>query len=175
MSYKILKTIQMDLSTKSINRAIQEVKQFKKQLKDACWELVRVLTMEGVEIAKMQVASMDAVYTGELEQSIQGLFFPGERRGYVIADCVYAIYVEYGTGVVGAGLVDGSDPHPAAEANGWDYDVRNHGEEGWFYRNDKDGHVYWTQGFVSRPFMLNTLRWLEEAAPKRMSEMLSQM
>lgn len=170
MSYKVLKTINMDLSTKSINHAIQEVRQFRKQLKDTCLELVKALTMEGIDIAKMQVVSMEAVYTGQLEQSIQGLFFPGERRGYVIADCPYAIYVEYGTGAVGE-----SNPHPAAEQNGWDYDLKHHGEEGWVYKSDKDGKLYWTQGYLPRPFMLNTLSWLEEAAPKRMSEMLSQM
>ena len=130
-------------------------------------ELVKDLTMEGAEIAKMQVASLEAVYTGELEQSIQGLFMPDERCGFVIADAPYAIYVEYGTGIVGAG-----DPHPEADGN-WNYDVKGHGQEGWFYRNDKDGKVHWTKGFISRPFMYNTLRWLEEAAPERASIILT--
>lgn len=169
MSYKILKDISMDLSTKSIEHAIREVKAFRDQLKASCWELVKVLTMEGAEIAKMQVASMEAVFTGELEQSIQGLFFPGERCGFVIAECPYAIYVEYGTGIIGE-----SSPHPEA-AGKWDYDVNGHGISGWVYKSDVDGEFHWTQGFISRPFMYNTLRWLEEAAPKRMGEMLSQM
>ena len=169
MSYKVLKSISMDLSTKSINAAIREIKSFQLQLKETCFELVRALTMEGAEIAKMQVASMDAVFTGELEQSIKGMFFPGERCGFVIADCPYAIYVEYGTGIVGA-----SSPHPEATGN-WDYDVNGHGLKGWIYRSDTDGEFHWTMGYVSRPFMLNTLRWLEEAAPERMSEMLSQV
>lgn len=169
MSYKVLKTIEMELSTESINRAIREIRSFRKQLKDTCLELVQALTMEGAEIAKMQVAAMEAVYSGELEQSIQGMFFPSERCGFVIADCPYAIYVEYGTGIVGE-----SEPHPEA-AGKWDYDVNGHGTKGWVYKNDKDGKFYWTQGYISRPFMLNTLRWLEEAAPGRMSELLNQM
>jgi len=179
MSYKILKTIDMDLSPKSIDNAIRELKRFQTDLKKTMWELIEKLTMEGAEIAKMQVASMDAVYTGQLESSIQGLFFPSERCGFVIADTPYAIYVEYGTGAVGAGEEPGpngerGEPHPAAEGN-WNYDVKHHGKEGWVYLNDNDGKYHWTKGYVSRPFMYNTLRWLEEAAPERMSEMLNQM
>ena len=170
MSRKVLKSISMDLSVKSINNAIREIQEFKRQLKETCWELIKVLAMEGAEIAKMQVASMEAVDTGELEQSIQGLFFPGERIGYVIADCPYAIYVEYGTGIIGE-----SDPHPEAAEAGWAYDVNQHGIEGWVYKSDKDGQYHWTVGYFSRPFMYNTLKWLQEAAPQRMSEMLDQM
>ena len=168
MSYKILKTIHMELSTKSISNAIREIRDFKIQLRETCLELVKAVAMEGAEIAKMQVASMEAVDTGELEQSIQGLFFPSERLGYVIADCPYAIYVEYGTGIIGE-----ADPHPLA-AEQWAYDVNQHGIKGWVYKSDKDGEFHWTQGYFSRPFMYNTMRWLEESAPDIMSKMLDQ-
>lgn len=167
MSYKVLKAIDMDLSTRSIDNAIREIKAFRDELKRKCWELVETLTMEGAEIAKMQVVSMDAFDTGELEQSIQGLFFPSERCGFVIAGAPYALYVEYGTGIVGMG-----DPHPDAEGN-YDYDVHQHGASGWVYRSDRDGQFHWTAGYVSRPFMYNTLRWLEEHAPDKASEILT--
>lgn len=167
MSYRVLKSIDMDLSTKSINQAIREIRLFRNELKQKCWELVEALTMEGAEIAKMQVASLEAVYTGELEQSIKGMFFPSERCGFVIAEAPYAIYVEYGTGIVGK-----NDPHPEADGN-YDYDVHQHGVQGWVYKNDNDGKFHWTKGFISRPFMYNTLRWLEEAAPERASEILT--
>lgn len=167
MSYKVLKSIDMDLSEKSINQAIREIKSFRDELKRKCWELVEALTMEGAEVAKMQVASMEAVYTGELEQSIKGMFFPSERCGFVIAEAPYAIYVEYGTGIVGK-----NNPHPEAEGK-YDYDVHEHGEDGWIYKDNKDGSFRWTKGFISRPFMYNTLRWLEEAAPDRASKILT--
>ena len=169
MSTKILKSISMDLSTRSINNAIWEIRQFRNQLRETCLELVEAVAMEGAEIAKMQVASMEAVDTGQLEQSIQGLFFPGERIGYVIADCPYAIYVEYGTGIIGE-----SEPHPFA-AEQWAYDVNQHGTKGWVYKSDKDGEFHWTMGYISRPFMYNTMRWLEEAAPDIMSQRIDQM
>ena len=56
----MLKTIQMDLSAKSIQNAIREVEKFRKDLQNMCQELARRLTAEGAEIARMQVVSMDA-------------------------------------------------------------------------------------------------------------------
>jgi len=41
-------------------------------------------------------------------------------------------YIEFGTGIVGE-----SSPHPDAMANGWDYDVNNHGTKGWWYGHGK--------------------------------------
>ena len=160
MSTKILRTISMQLTPSSVNKAIREVKKFQEDLKRSCWELVQQLTMEGCEIAKMQITSLDAVDTGELEQSVYGLFFPSERCGFVCAGAPYAIYVEYGTGIVGS-----DKRHPEA-AGKYDYDVNHHGNKGWVYKSDKDGHYYWTRGYIPRPFMYNTLKWLEEAAER---------
>lgn len=167
MSYKVLKAIDVELNTQSIRRAIRDLEYFQTELEEKCWELVQVLTIEGAEIAKMQVVSMDAFDTGELESSIQGMFFPEERCGFVIAEAPHAIYVEYGTGIVGQ-----SFPHPEAEGN-YEYDVNQHGAKGWVYKSDRDGKFHWTKGYVSRPFMYNTLRWLEEAAPDMASEILT--
>ena len=74
--------------------------------------------------------------------------------GYVKCKCGYAVYVEFGTGVVGS-----RKPHPDISIAGWKYDVNGHGELGWWYRG-KDGTLYWTKGFESRPFMYNTAQQL---------------
>lgn len=78
----------------------------------------------------------------------------------------YAVYVEYGTGVVGEG-----HQHPRATLDGWVYDVNEHGEEGWWYptttsdpnkkkKTSKDGGLWaWTKGQASRPFMYETWLW----------------
>lgn len=63
----------------------------------------------------------------------------------------YAMYVEYGTGIVGS-----EHPHPSPEIP-WAYDINNHGDDGWQYIG-KDGKLHWTKGQPSRPFMYNT--WL---------------
>lgn len=197
MSYKVLKSIHMELSTQSIDQARRELKLFREELRAKCLRLVEALAKEGAEIAKMQVISMEAVDTGELEHSIDAVFFPEERCGVVYADAPYAVYVEYGTGIVGA-----ANPHPGI-GNGSSGEVVSMGgrdgqrttahlgygksfaadqatgkatstnsENGWVYM-DRNGEFHFTMGYPSRPFMYNTLRWLEEHAPDKASEILT--
>lgn len=176
MSSKILRTISFDLSTEGLNKAISEVKQFRKDLERMCQDLARNLTAEGVEIAKMQVISMDAEFTGYLEESLQGVYFAEERCGYVFTDIYYAIFVEYGTGFKGA-----SESYPGEYPPGYQPDGMGHGAAGWWYpapwgwyipKKAKNAEyetgvpLAWTNGMYPRPFMLNTLRWLEEAAER---------
>lgn len=160
---KVLKTITMSLTPTSIDNAIREVKAFRKQLVDCCGELVRKLTDDGVTIAKMNVMSMNAVYTGELEDSIEGVYFPREKMGVIFTSVPYALFVEYGTGIVGE-----RSPHPDGGAIEWDYDVHGHGDEGWVYYCDTDGfgRFRWTKGMAARPYMYNTYRWLMENAER---------
>jgi len=150
----VSKKIIFGLSTKEINRAIRELEQYKKELNRKTSLLIEALTDRGVEIAKAQIRELGAVYTGELEESITGYFNPTVQVGIIRAGAPYAIYVEFGTGIVGAG-----SPHPAPA--GWRYDVNNHGEAGWWYFNDRDQKWHWTKGIESRPFMYNTVQILE--------------
>lgn len=147
--------IRFTLDTKDINRAIREVAKFKKQFLEKCNRLVEVLTDEGAEIARIKVAELDAVYTGELMNSIEGYYSPSLQAGIIRAGAYYAVYVEFGTGVVGS---QSSHPNP----QGWQYDVNGHGDEGWVYYDDESGKFRWTKGFKSRPFMYNTARELEK-------------
>lgn len=83
----------------------------------------------------------------------------------------YAIFVEYGTGVVGE-----SNPHPQPSRNGWVYDINEHGDSGWWYPSresdpnptrtmTKSGDwIAWTSGMPSRPFMYDTWRWTTSSA-----------
>jgi hypothetical protein len=64
----------------------------------------------------------------------------------------YAMYIEYGTGIVGKQ----NPPHPDPQIP-WGHDVNNYGDSGWTYKG-KDGKYHWTKGQKSRPFMYNT--WL---------------
>jgi hypothetical protein len=114
---------------------------------------VKTLTEYGVEIAKLEVRKLDAIYTGELQNSIEG-FFPSSNVGIIRAGATYAVYVEFGTGVVGKG-----SPHP--DPQGYQYDVNNHGDKGWVYFDEDSGKFRWTKGFKSRPFMYNTAKELE--------------
>lgn len=146
--------IKFSLNTKDIDRAIRELKQFKTEFIEKCNRLIEELTDYGVEVAQVQVAQLDAVYTGELMNSIEGYYSPTYNVGIIKAGAYYAAYVEFGTGVVGK-----QSPHPNPQ--GWQYDVNQHGDEGWVYYDDESGTFRWTKGFKSRPFMYNTARQLE--------------
>ena len=151
--------IKFKLDEKDIDRAIREVEQFKEEFLEKCDRLIEALTDEGVKIAKIQVKQLDAVYTGELENSIEGYYSPTAHVGIIKAGAYYAAYVEFGTGVVGS-----KSPHP--DPQGWQYDINGHGDKGWVYYDDYSGEFRWTKGFKSRPFMYNTARELEKICKK---------
>lgn len=172
MGQFVLKNIEMTLDPKSIRAAIKEVKKLQEDLGKALHELVRVLTDQGVEIAKIEISSLGAVDTSLLFESIEGVYNPETHVGIVMAAVSYAIYVEYGTGIVGA-----ENPHPEPEKIGWDYDIHEHGEGGWWYpsptgwyvpkdgvTNEEGWSLAWTKGMPARPFMYNTLKELEVEA-----------
>ncbi len=150
------KRIVFKLSEDSISKAIRELERYKGELKNKVHLLIERLTDYGVEVAKAQVRELGAVYTGELEESITGYYSPSTQVGIIKTDVPYAVYVEFGTGVVGKG-----SSHPAADLEGWIYDINNHGEAGWLYFNDRDQKWHWTKGMGSRPFMYNTVQILE--------------
>lgn len=185
---KDLKSIHFELSPSSIAKAIMELNDFQKQLKKAMNELVELLTKDGVDIAKMNVTAMGAIYSGALEASINGYFSPNLGAGFIRAgeglDNGYAIFVEYGTGIIGA-----ASPHPGIGDNEWtdpppnsykghvydSYDSQGHGADGWVYKKDSDGSYHWTLGYHSRPFMYETYRWLESIAPRRAADTFGHM
>lgn len=154
-----MRKISFGLSVKEINRAIREIEKYKAELNAKVSMLIEALTDYGVEIAKAQVRQLGAWYTGELESSISGYFSPSLGVGIIKAGAPYAVYVEFGTGIVGK-----SQPHPSPD--GWRYDINEHGESGWWYFNDYTGHPQWTKGMPSRPFMYNTARELENACER---------
>ena len=124
---------------------------FKKKIEDLMNELVK----RGVDIAKAQVVMLGKVKTGTLLNSISGYYDPNTHVGIIKADSEYAVYVEYGTGIVGM-----NSPHPTAGEDGWAYDVNSHGEAGWVY--PKEGGFWWTKGQPASPFMYNTLNQLQQ-------------
>ena len=159
--------IRFSLDRKDIDRAIKELKQFKNEFLKKCNQLVQELTDYGVDVAKVEVTQLDAVYSGELRDSIEGYFSPTTGVGIIRAGALYAVYVEFGTGVVGS-----QSPHP--NPNGYQYDIHNHGEDGWVYYNDDIDGFRWTKGFKSRPFMYNTARQLEKDFKRIAEEVFNQ-
>lgn len=153
------KVIRMGLNTRDINRAIKEVRQYKQEVIAKTKALVEALTNRGVDVARIQLKQMGAEYTGLLSSSMSGYFSTASGIGIIRAGTSYAVFVEFGTGVVGA-----NSPHP--EPTGWQYDANGHGDNGWFYYNENDLRWHWTKGMESRPFMYNTARTLEKECLK---------
>lgn len=173
MSRILLKTIKITLDDGSIEKAIEEIMQFKNDLANALAELARYVTEEkGPGIAKMYLAQFPAIDTGALHDSIRGEYDASNHAGTIFAgegledgygEGSYAVYVEYGTGIIGE-----TNPHP--DPNGYAYDVNDHGMAGWWYPSKngtyrpKDGggiRLAWTRGMAARPFMYNTMLELE--------------
>lgn len=152
------KTITFSLSEASIDRAIRELEAYTQEVRQKLGELVRRLTEEGVNVAIARIAQMGAVDTGELSDSIDGYYSEAYHTGVIFTTAPYAIFVEYGTGIVGAHA-----QHPGGEgwARGWVYDHNAHGEAGWSYISERDGKLHWTKGMISRPFMYETYKELE--------------
>lgn len=148
------KVIEFSLDPSSLEIAAQEVRKYAMELDEKVEALIKKLAERGAEIAKLHVQLLKTNGTGDLLNSIEGVYSEKDHVGIVRAGAPYAIFVEYGTGVIGAG-----SPHP--KPDGWQYDANGHGDEGWVYLNKRDGKHYWTRGYQSRPFMYNTARELE--------------
>lgn len=155
------KTITFSLDTASITRAIKEMDRYIEDVKQKITELVKTLTEEGVRVASVQVAVVGAVDTGELSDSFIGFYDEESHVGIIRSTADYAVFVEYGTGIVGAQ----GPQHPEMDTwepdGGWNHDHNNHGEEGWKYISERDGKLHWTAGMVSRPFMYETYKELQ--------------
>lgn len=156
-----VRKIKMSLNTKSINGAVKELEKYKAELKIKVNLLMQTIVATGEQVAKAQVIALGAKYTGDLANSIHGAYNPQSHIGLIYAGAWYAVYVEFGTGIIGK-----DSPHPIWQESGWQYDVNKHGEMGWIFLDEKDGTYHWTQGFESRPFMYNTARILEGLIPK---------
>ena len=157
------RVIKANLSVKSITDAIEQIRKYQEELDSKVKEFTKRLAEEGVQIAKANVVDLDAVFTGELLGSISSEERPSGKNTsvYVIkADSDHAIYVEIGTGMVGA-----SSPYPGklpvVYAQGKKFITLKEsfgkypaGTYGWFYY--KNGQFFFTEGMPSRPFMYNT-------------------
>lgn len=161
------KVIKVKLEPNSIANAITELQMYKEDLERRVTLLVKALTERGADIARAKIVEMKAYATGELLNSVGSYYFAfgGDPVGFIRVNAEYGMFVEFGTGIVGAN----AKPHPALEAFGWEYDVNQHGEVGWLYPAD-DGTYRRTRGQASRPFMYETAQELRDEFPAIVKE-----
>ncbi len=161
------KKITITLSQKSIQNAISQIKAYQNDLTYKCQLLAEKLSEKGVEIAQTYIASLDATFTYELNSSIHAEYKGSVKGGgiwAVVAGTDHAMFVEFGTGIVGK-----RSPYPGNLPEGVDWQYASgktirqlaDGRYGWFYQDD-NGEWWFTEGMPSRPFMYYTAIQLQD-------------
>mgnify|MGYP001030709329 CR=1 FL=1 len=169
--------VKLDLNiVLDLNKIFEDNSKFDKVSSKLAWVVVSAID-EGVEeLGKRAEKKCKELMSGyglgnsslynnlTVEKMENGFYISTFGSNYSGED--YAMYVEFGTGIVGKeGKV-----HPKSGESGWNYDVNEHGESGWTYPTsaddpnpnkwqDEDGMYWaWTRGQQARPFMYET--WL---------------
>lgn len=148
------------LSAKGFRDIAKQIHTYRMELTDKCEEFAYRMAEEGVAIAQLKILDFDAVFTGELLNSMnleQGDVVTNGATYLIYTNCGWALFNEFGTGLKGK-----ENPHPDPSIAGWKYDVHDYGAEGWYYY--KDGTWHWTQGIPSRPFMFETAQALRDSS-----------
>ncbi len=162
-------------SISSIRQLQKELEKYNEQLVIKCRLFAEKLAERGVEIARVQIANLDAIFTGELIQSLHSEYKGSTQYGAIFAvvtDSKHAAYVCFGTGQKGE---DKPYPHPLPQGISWDYNVgktirqNSLGRYFWFYPG-QDGLWHYTEGMPSRPFMFNTSLELQKIVVKTAQE-----
>lgn len=169
------KKITITLSQKSIQDAISQIKAYQNDLTYKCQLLAEKLAEKGVEIAQTYIASLDATFTYELNSSIRAEYKGSAKGGgiwAVVAGTDHAMFVEFGTGIVGK-----RSPYPGKLPEGVDWQYASgktirqlaDGRYGWFYQDD-NGEWWFTEGMPSKPFMYYTAIQLQDIVAETAKE-----
>lgn len=166
------KTLTATLSVSSIRQLQKDLEKYRDSLTYKARLLAEKLSERGVEIARVQIADLDAIFTGELIQSLHSEYKSSTQYGAIFAvvtDSEHCAFVEFGTGQRGE---DRPYPYTLPEGVSWDYNVgktiRQNAVTGryyWFYPG-QDGLWHYTEGMPSRPFMYLTSMELIKEVPK---------
>lgn len=175
------KNISVDVfSKRSIQAAIKELEKYRDSLEYKARLLAEKLSEKGVEIARVQIADLDAIFTGELLESIHNEYvesFKGGAVFAVVAGTDHAFFVEFGTGQMGK---DSPYPYPLPQGISWNYatgkTIRQNAKTGryyWFYPG-RDGLWHYTEGMPARPFMYQTSLELQQIVAEVAKEVFGQ-
>lgn len=166
------KTLTATLSVASIKQLQKDLEKYRDSLTYKARLLAEKLSERGVEIARVQIADLDAIFTGELIQSLHSEYKGSTQYGAIFAvvtDSKHAAFVCFGTGWKGK---NSPYPYPLPDGVSWDYNVgktiRQNAVTGryyWFYPG-QDGLWHYTEGMPSRPFLYLTNMEMIREVPK---------
>nr|DAM77426.1 MAG TPA: putative tail-component [Caudoviricetes sp.] len=138
---------------KSINNAKDCLTKYRDSIEYQTNQTVKRLTQMGYEY----MMSIVKFNSGELASSISWNFDSKQNKGIIRVGADYALFVEFGTGIVGA-----RSPHP--EPENWQYDINSHGEKGWWYFDEKQNRYRWTKGQEASAFVYRTYEFMKKEA-----------
>ena len=110
------------LSQNSIQNAIKALQSYQDSLTYKCQLLAEKLAEKGVEIARVEISDLDAVFTSELLQSVHSEYKGSVKGGgvwAVVTDSEHATFVEFGTGIIGK-----ANPYKGTLPEGVDWNMQ---------------------------------------------------
>lgn len=139
----------------SIRNAINQVRNAKYKVTEAHNKMIIAMTEELVDVIKINAHAM--LGTSWAEESIHATYVTNDDGRYIgqIWGADYIIYIEYGTGRVGA-----ANPNAQRPA-GWVYS-----DKSWVYYDDRVGFVT-TEGQAPRPFIRQSVEQVKKHAKKK--------
>ena len=162
------RVIKVTLSEQGIEKAIQELNEYKRWLSEKTKEFLKALADEGVQIASAKFVKAEYDGTNDVSCSVEER---GENKVAVVAVGNSVLFIEFGTGI------KYPDTHPEAGKNGMVRGTYGHGlgklEKGWRYEGEPGSHgevitegkhagEIHTYGNPANMSMYQTVRELEE-------------
>jgi hypothetical protein len=147
------------LSLSSLKQLQEDLEKYSDSLTYKAQRLAEELAEQGVKDAKIHIADFNAMFRGDLYNSIHSESVMDTKYGAVfaiVADDESAIFVEMGTGLIGAKHpYPGKLPAMYAQGVYGKANFKRTGKYYWFYQGT-DGNWYYCEGMPSRPFMYET-------------------
>ena len=163
------RVVKTQLRTASIQRTIRHLESYKGELNTKIDHFMTFIAYEAEKYCKSICPVGLGTNGGHIRDSIKATYDPKTKIITVRAGSEWAVFVEYGTGILGK-----NSPHP--EPGTWSYP----GTESWVYpitedeydamkskgmavAKNKEGQCFAaTKGMESRPFMYETTLFIEE-------------
>lgn len=150
----------------SAKDAIRQLEQYKKNLELKVKELLTTLAEHGASVAKASVEGLP-YSTGDLESSIYAIYDEQTHTAMIKADNEHAVFVEFGTGLIGEGTYPNADYLTLASQFGWqgyfvggeqmcEFETKS-GRQGWITMMN-NGQYFFTEGQSAKHFMDDAVR-----------------
>ena len=153
----MVKAIEFALDTKSINKAIKELKKYERWVEQKSRLLEEKLAVIGANEARIRFTG--AYYDGTNDAEIS--VFP-DKNGWVIKASGQSVcFIEFGAGVYYNGSEPYPNPRPAGVVGIGEYGQGKGKRDGWFF--NRDGDPVFTRGTPAAMPMYHAAREMERS------------